>query len=41
LFAGNALEKLQRVCDKIVSTDTIENRASIVSVASEIGKIIK
>lgn len=41
LFAGNALEKLQRICDKIVSTDTIENRASIVSVASEIGKIIK
>lgn len=41
LFASNALGKLQRVCDKIVSTDTIENRASIVSVASEIGKIIK
>jgi len=41
LFANNVLGKLQRVCDKIVSTDTIENRASIVSVASEIGKIIK
>lgn len=41
LFASNALGKLQRVCDKIVSTDTIENRASIVSIASEIGKIIK
>ncbi len=41
LFASNALGKLQMVCDKIVSTDTIENRASIVSVASEIGKIIK
>ncbi|MBU4189434.1 MAG: ribose-phosphate diphosphokinase, partial [Candidatus Thermoplasmatota archaeon] len=41
LFASNALEKLQSVCDKIVSTDTIENSASIVSVASEIGKKIK
>ncbi|MBA3043843.1 ribose-phosphate diphosphokinase, partial [archaeon] len=41
LFAGNSLPKLQSVCDKIVSTDTIENRASIVSVASEIGKKIK
>jgi ribose-phosphate pyrophosphokinase len=41
LFASNALGKLQRVCDKIVSTDTIENRANIVSVASEIGGIIK
>lgn len=41
LFASNAFGKLQKVCDKIVSTDTIENRASIVSVASEIGKIIK
>ncbi|MBU4256129.1 MAG: ribose-phosphate diphosphokinase [Candidatus Thermoplasmatota archaeon] len=41
LFAGNSLPKLQSVCDKIVSTDTIENPASIVSVASEIEKIIK
>lgn len=41
LFASNALEKLNGVCDKIVSTDTIENKTSIVSVTKEIGKIIK
>ncbi len=38
LFTNNALEKLKNVCDKIVSTDTIENPVSTISVAKEIGK---
>ncbi|MDI6917326.1 MAG: ribose-phosphate diphosphokinase [Thermoplasmatales archaeon] len=41
LFAENALEKLQNVCDKVISTDSIENPASAVSIASEIEKMLK
>lgn len=41
LFAENALEKLQNVCDKVISTDSIENPVSAVSIASEIEKILK
>jgi ribose-phosphate pyrophosphokinase len=38
LFAKNALSRLQKVCDGVISTDTIENETSVVSVASEIAK---
>lgn len=41
LFAKNALSKLQNVCDKVISTDTIENATSVVSVAYEIAKEIR
>jgi ribose-phosphate pyrophosphokinase len=41
LFAKNALSKLQNVCDKVISTDTIENATSVVSVANEIAKEIR
>jgi ribose-phosphate pyrophosphokinase len=36
LFAKNALPRLKEVCDGVISTDTIENEASVVSVAPEI-----
>jgi ribose-phosphate pyrophosphokinase len=36
LFAKNALSRLQKVCDEVISTDTIENETSVVSVAKEI-----
>jgi ribose-phosphate pyrophosphokinase len=40
LFAKNALSRLQGVCDRVISTDTIENEASYVSVAKEIAKVL-
>ena len=40
LFANNALSRLQKVCDKVISTDTIENETSVVSVAKEVAKAI-
>jgi ribose-phosphate pyrophosphokinase len=40
LFAKNALPRLQNVCDKVISTDTIENETSCVSVAKEIAKAL-
>ncbi|MEE9151915.1 MAG: ribose-phosphate diphosphokinase [Thermoplasmata archaeon] len=40
LFAKNALSRLQKVCDKVISTDTIENETSVVSVAKEVAKAI-
>jgi ribose-phosphate pyrophosphokinase len=40
LFAKNALPRLQNVCDKVISTDTIENETSCVSVAAEIAKVL-
>jgi ribose-phosphate pyrophosphokinase len=36
LFAKNALPRLQKVCDEVISSDTIENETSVVSVAKEI-----
>lgn len=41
LFAKGALPRLKRVCDMVISTDTIENETSVVSVALEIAKEIK
>jgi len=40
LFAKNALSRLQGVCDKVISTDTIENETSVVSVAKEVALAI-
>ncbi len=40
LFAKNALPRLQNVCDRVISSDTIENETSVVSVAAEIAKAI-
>ena len=41
LFAQGALQKLEKVVDTIVSSDTIENETSAVSVAPELCKAIK
>ncbi|UCE37528.1 MAG: ribose-phosphate diphosphokinase [Thermoplasmata archaeon] len=40
LFAKNALPRLKSVCDKVISTDTIENETSVVSVAKELAKAL-
>ena len=40
LFAKNALSRLKHVCDEVISTDTIENETSVVSVAKEIVKVL-
>lgn len=40
LFAKNALQRLQAVCHEVISTDTIENEASVVSVAKEVAKAL-
>jgi ribose-phosphate pyrophosphokinase len=41
LFAQGALPKLEKVCDTIISSDTIENETSVVSVASELAAAIQ
>jgi ribose-phosphate pyrophosphokinase len=41
LYAQSALEKLEKVVDTIISSDTIENETSAVSVAPELAKAIK
>jgi ribose-phosphate pyrophosphokinase len=41
LFIGDSLARLLNVCDEIISTDTLENPATLVSVAPEIAKAIK
>ena len=41
LFAQDALQKLEKVCDTIISSDTIENETSVVSVAPELAKAIQ
>ena len=41
LFAAGALQKLEGVCDSIVSTDTIEGETSAITVAPELAKAIK
>ncbi len=40
LFAKNSLPRLQAVCHEVISTDTIENEASVVSVAKEVAKVL-
>jgi ribose-phosphate pyrophosphokinase len=40
LFIGNALERLEKVCNGVFSTDTIESRASMISVAEEVKKLL-
>ncbi|MDI6708137.1 MAG: ribose-phosphate diphosphokinase [Candidatus Thermoplasmatota archaeon] len=40
LFIGNALEKLEKVCDGVFSTDTIESKFSVISVAEEVKKLL-
>jgi ribose-phosphate pyrophosphokinase len=40
LFARKALSRLQKVCDEVISTDTIENETSVVSVAKEVVKAL-
>lgn len=41
LYAQGALAKLEKVCDTIISCDTIENETSVVSVAPDIAKAIQ
>jgi ribose-phosphate pyrophosphokinase len=41
VFAGNAIPKLEAVCDEICTTDTIENPKTCISVASQIAKIAR
>lgn len=41
LFIGEAITKLKSACDVIISTDTIENSTTLLSVAPEIAKEIK
>jgi ribose-phosphate pyrophosphokinase len=41
LFTKNAISRLKEVCDSVISTDTIENETSVLSVAEEIAKKIK
>lgn len=38
LFAGNALSRLATCCDKVISSDTIENQTTSFSVASAIAR---
>jgi len=40
LFIGGALDKLKKVCDQVVSTNTLENEVSEISVAEEVSKAI-
>ncbi len=41
LYANNALERLEKVCDSVVSTDTLETATSKVSVAKGVAKAIR
>lgn len=38
IFVKNALERLSAVCDTVISTDTVENPTSVVSVAPSLAK---
>ncbi len=40
LFIGGALDKLRKVCDQVISTNTLENEVSKISVAEEIVKVL-
>jgi ribose-phosphate pyrophosphokinase len=41
VFAGNAISKLEAVCDDICTTDTIENPKTCMSVAPQIARIAR
>ncbi len=41
VFAGNAIPKLDAVCDEVCTTDTIENPRTCITVAPEIAKIAR
>ncbi|MFP4608495.1 MAG: phosphoribosyltransferase family protein, partial [Candidatus Aenigmatarchaeota archaeon] len=41
LFAENALEKLEKVCDSVFCTDTIEQESSEISAAPLLSDIVK
>ncbi|MBU0685307.1 MAG: ribose-phosphate diphosphokinase [Thermoplasmatota archaeon] len=41
VFAGNAIPKLEAVCDEVCTTDTIENPKTCISVAPQIAKIAR
>jgi ribose-phosphate pyrophosphokinase len=41
VFAGNAIQKLEAVCDDVCTTDTIENPKTCISVAPEIARIAR
>jgi len=41
VFAGNAIPKLEAVCDEICTTDTIENPKTCISVAPQIARTMK
>lgn len=41
VFAGNAITKLEAVCDDVCTTDTIENPKACITVAPEIARIAK
>ncbi len=40
LFIGGALDKLKMVCDRVISTNTLENEVSMISVADEVAKVV-
>jgi ribose-phosphate pyrophosphokinase len=40
LFIDGALDRLKTVCDKVISTNTLENEVSEISVAEEVSKVI-
>jgi ribose-phosphate pyrophosphokinase len=40
LFIGGALDKLRSVCDRVISTNTLENEVSMISVAEEVAKVL-
>ncbi|MCK4718685.1 MAG: ribose-phosphate diphosphokinase, partial [Thermoplasmata archaeon] len=40
LFTKNALPRLEEVFNRVISTDTLENPTSVVSVAGEIAKVL-
>jgi len=41
VFAGNAIPKLEAVCDDVCTTDTIENPKTCMSVAPQVAKIAR
>ncbi|UCF07799.1 MAG: ribose-phosphate diphosphokinase [Thermoplasmata archaeon] len=41
LFTKNAIRRLKNVCDSVISTDTIENETSAVSVAAEVARAVE
>ncbi len=41
VFAGNAIPKLEAVCDEVCTTDTVENPKTCITVAPEIARIAR